>query len=64
MKNIKLYLSYYFIYGIDYYYNMTHYDHYFKMDAEEIEEVNKRESKFTPNRDDNQSIKKYFNKKT
>ena len=64
MKNIKLYLSYSFIYGNGYYYYMTHYGHYFEMDAEEIEEVDIRETKFTPNRDDNQRIRKYFNKKT
>ena len=64
MKNIKLYLSYSFIYGIGYYYYMTHYGHYFEMDAKEIEEVDIRETKFTPNRDDNQRIRKYFNKKT
>ena len=64
MKNIKLYLSYSFIYGNGYYYYMTHYGHYFEMDAEEIEEVDIRETRFTPNRDDNQTIRKYFNKKT
>ena len=63
MKNIKLYLPYSFIYGIGYYY-MTHYGDYFEMNFEEIEEVDIRETQFTPNRDDNQRIRKYFNKKT
>ena len=43
---------------------MTHYGHYFELDAEEIEEVDIRETKFSLNIDNNQRMRKYFNKKT
>ena len=64
MKNIKLYLSYIFIRGNGYYHYYSYYGLYFQMNTGIIEEIDIRETKLTPCRDDNLRIRKYFNKGT
>ena len=61
LKKIKLYLAYIFTYGDGYYAYLTHYGQYTKMDAEDIEEVDKRGTKLTPDRADNLRKRKYMN---
>ena len=61
LKKIKLYLAYIFTHGDDYYSYLTHYGQYTKMDAEDIEEVDKRGKKLTPDGAENLRKRKYMN---
>ena len=63
IKNLKLYLAYLFMNDECYYAYLTNCDRYDKMEAEDIEEIDKRETKRTPDRADNMRIQKYMNDK-
>ena len=64
LKNIKLYLSYYFLNGMGHYGYITNGDgSYFKLDADDTTGIDERTTKLMPNRTDNLRIKRYFSER-
>ena len=61
LNNIKLYLAYIFSHGDGYYAYLTHYGLYTKIDAGDLDEVDKRGTKLTPDRVDDLREQTHFN---